>query len=119
MDEAERCGQIAYIYMSKIIIKGTPIELKRLPVVSPAGTRRVSVDSEDPPKGLMAFKKLPFVRDATLVESEIHLLIDEKTSDAEVSKVLTEVGLTASDIRHIEPSLEDVFVTVTQSLEKE
>jgi ABC-type multidrug transport system ATPase subunit len=119
MDEAERCSQIAYIYMSKIIIKGTPAELKKLPEVSPQGTRRVSVVTQDPPKALMALKKLPFVRDATLVESEVHLLIDTDTSDEEVEKAVSSAGLTASEVRHIEPSLEDVFVTVTRSLEQE
>jgi ABC-type multidrug transport system ATPase subunit len=118
MDEAERCSQIAYIYASKIIIKGTPVELKKLPEVSPQGTRRVSVATEDAPRGLMALKKLAFVRDATLVESEIHLLIDNETSDELISKSMSSAGLTTSDIRHIEPSLEDVFVTVTRSLEK-
>jgi len=119
MDEAERCSQIAYIYMSKIIIRGTPSELKRLPQVSPEGTRRLAIETEDPPRVLMGLKKLPFVRDATLAESEIHLLIDKETSDEDVSKAVSAGGQTASGFRNIEPSLEDVFVAVTKSLEQQ
>lgn len=114
MDEAERCSDIAYIYMSKLMVRGTPSELKRLPEVSPKGTRRVSVASDSPPMALKALKGLPFVRDATLVESEIHLLIDENATDGEISKATP-----VHEIRPIEPSLEDVFVTLTRALEKQ
>jgi ABC-2 type transport system ATP-binding protein len=67
----------------------------------------------------MALKHLPFVRDATLVESDVHLLIDEQASDADVSKAVSAAGLASSEIRHIEPSLEDVFVTLTRSFANE
>jgi ABC-type multidrug transport system ATPase subunit len=113
MDEAERCSQIAYIYMSKLMVKGTPSELKRLPEVSPKGTRRLAVSTDNPPIALKALKGQPFVRDATLVESDVHLLVDEQTTEDQVRKVKE---LQANEIRPIEPSLEDVFVTLTRSL---
>src|SRR5207253_2901680 len=70
MDEAERCNEIAYIYLSKLMVKGTPAELKELPEVRPAGTRRVAVSTSHAPLGLAALKKQPWALDATLVESE-------------------------------------------------
>jgi len=118
MDEAERCSQIAYIYMARIMVTGTPGELKRLPEVTPAGTRRVSVAAESPALALRALKSLPFVLDATLVEAEIHLLIDVNTPDSEISRAMTAAHLETEGIRPIEPSLEDVFVALTQNLEK-
>ena len=118
MDEAERCSQVAYIYMSRIMVKGTPTELKQLPEVSPVGTKRVSVAVEHPPLALKALKRLPFVRDATLVEAEIHLLMDEDAPESEIVRAMAAAQLTAQGIRPIEPSLEDVFVTLTRNLEK-
>ncbi len=119
MDEAERCSQVAYIYLSKLMVNGTPTELKRLPAVSPEGTRRVAVGTEHPPQALMALKGLPFVRDATLVEADIHLMIDQDTRDEEITKALEAASIPVLEIRSIEPSLEDVFVTLTRSLQKQ
>ncbi|MDR3689865.1 MAG: ABC transporter ATP-binding protein [Fimbriimonas sp.] len=118
MDEAERCSEIGYIYLSKLILKGTPAELKRLPQVIPPGTRRVAVMTDNPSLGLRTLKRLSFVRDATLVEAEVHLLMESATSDAEVIEALMKEGLPAHGLREIGPSLEDVFVTVTRSLEQ-
>src|SRR5438309_7894354 len=44
MDEAERCAAVAYLYMSKLMVSGRPAELKQLPEVTPAGTRRVQAE---------------------------------------------------------------------------
>jgi len=71
MDEAERCNEIAYIYLSRLMVRGTPAELKALPEVSPAGTRRIAVAAPRPPNALVALKKQPFALDATLVEAEM------------------------------------------------
>lgn len=116
MDEAERCNEIAYIYLSKLMVKGTPNELKALPEVSPEGTRRISVATAQPARALAALKKQPFSLDATLVEAEIHLLMPTATSDEEVVRTLAAQGITDAETRPIEPSLEDVFVTLTRSL---
>lgn len=119
MDEAERCSDIGYIYLSKLILKGSPAELKRLPQVSPEGTRRISVETDNPSVALRTLKVLNFVRDATLVEAEVHLLIEADAPDKAVGEALRSVGLPSHDPRPIEPSLEDVFVTVTRSLNQE
>ncbi|HLV78884.1 MAG TPA: ABC transporter ATP-binding protein, partial [Chthonomonadaceae bacterium] len=77
MDEAERCNEIAYIYLSRLMVQGTPNTLKALPEVSPAGTRRIAVATAQPAQALVLLKRQPFALDATLVEAEIHLLLPE------------------------------------------
>jgi len=116
MDEAERCDDIAYIYLSRLMVKGTPSELKELPDVSPLGTRRISVASARPSLALAALKDQPFALDATLVESEVHLMMPAETMDETVLRALKERGVEGKGIRSIEPSLEDVFVTLTRKL---
>ncbi len=119
MDEAERCDRIAYIYLSKLMVLGTPNELKALPDVRPTGTRRVAVSSDRPPAALAVLKRQKYALDATLVESEVHLLMPENTREDDILQALKAEGLPESKIRPIEPSLEDVFVTLTRKLAKE
>ena len=118
MDEAERCDEIAYIYQAKLMVRGTPNELKALPEVSPEKTRRVAVASPRPPLALAALKNETFSLDATLVESEVHLLMPTDTRDEEVLASLKRANVESSGIRPIDPSLEDVFVTLTRRLSK-
>ena len=101
------------------MVKGTPGELKALPEVRPEGTRRVAVESMQPPQALRTLKELPFTLDATLVESEVHLLIKESTADSEILQALDSSRIKGASIRPIEPSLEDVFVTLTRRLQKQ
>lgn len=116
MDEAERCDDIAYIYLSKLMVRGTPRELKAIPEVTPEHTRRVAVACEFPALALAALRKLPNALDATLVESEVHLMMPDATTDDEILGAMQAAGLTSHGLRPIEPSLEDVFVTLTRSL---
>lgn len=116
MDEAERCNEIGYIYLGRLLVQGTPNELKALPEVSPPGTRRIAVATAQPARALMALKSQRFALDATLVEAEIHLLLPVETGDGDVLDALRKDRIDDASIRPIEPSLEDVFVTLTRRM---
>lgn len=118
MDEAERCNMIGYIYHSKLILIGTPGELKALPEVSPVGTHRVAIASPTPSQSLAILKRQPYTLDATLVEAEIHMLISDEISDSTILDELKREGITDTASRPISPSLEDVFVTLTRRLQR-
>lgn len=116
MDEAERCNEIAYIYLAKLMVHGTPNQLKALPEVRPEGTRRVSVATARPAPALAVMRHEPYALDATLVESEVHLLIHSEVNDDEIVRRAHDAGFPEATVRDIDPSLEDVFVTLTRSL---
>jgi ABC-type multidrug transport system ATPase subunit len=113
MDEAERCSHVGYIHMSKLIVCGEPDELKQLSVVNPPNARRIDVTCDHVTVGLQALRKLPVVRAATVFGQSMHLLIDKNTSDELIRSELAKVGIPQADIRPIAPSLEDVFVALT------
>jgi ABC-type multidrug transport system ATPase subunit len=114
MDEAERCSHVGYIHLSKLIVCGVPDDLKQLPEVNPPGTRRLDITCEHVTTGLQAVRRLPGVRSATVFGQSMHLLVDRSLSESELVEVLRRAGIAAVDIRPIAPSLEDVFVALTE-----
>jgi len=112
MDEAERCGVVGYIQNSRWVVCGRPADLKRLPQVTPPGTRRLEVTSPEPTAALGRLRRVEGVRDATLFGQAIHVLVDDSVSE---ERLCAEAPATGT--RAIDPTLEDVFVTLAQSQE--
>lgn len=117
MDEAERCSHVGYIYLSKLVVCGEPDELKKLPSVNPPGTRRIDVTCDHVTRGLQVLRRLPGVNSATVFGQSMHLLVTEGTPDNLLRAELAKAGIPDADIRPIAPSLEDVFVTLTEQQE--
>jgi ABC-type multidrug transport system ATPase subunit len=114
MDEAERCGEVGYLYLSKLLVSGTPDELKELPAVNRADTRRLEIDTGRPAQTLAWLQLQPFSPTATVFGRAVHAVIDRRITDAELAERLAHAGFAGATLREIEPSLEDVFVTLTR-----
>jgi len=114
MDEAERCDHVGYIYMSKLIVCGEPDELKKLPEVSPPGTRRLDVTCDHVTVALKAAHDIKGVRSATVFGQSMHLLVDNEVRPDQIEAALRSAGIGQIDIHEIGPSLEDVFVTLSE-----
>ena len=119
MDEAERCTDVGYIYMSRLIVCGRPDQLKQLPEVTPAGTRRWEFEAPAPAESLSRLRGVDGVLDATLFGQMIHVLVADQLSP---ERLLQAIGLqdnaeATSTIREITPTLEDVFVTLSHAAE--
>jgi ABC-type multidrug transport system ATPase subunit len=119
MDEAERCDHVGYIYMSKLIVCGEPDELKHMPEVSPPGTKRLDVTCDHITTALQTVRQLEGVRTATVFGQSMHLLVDENVTPDKIDNRLREVGITHAEIHEIGPSLEDVFVTLSEQHARE
>ena len=113
MDEAERCSHVGYIYMARLIVCGEPDDLKRMPEVNPPGTRRLDITCDHVTTGLQAMRQLPGVENATVFGQSMHLLVRESLSEAQIAEKLRGVGISNPEIHEIGPSLEDVFVSLT------
>jgi ABC-type multidrug transport system ATPase subunit len=115
MDEAERCGSVAYLYLSKLIVSGHPQALKRLPEVTPPGMRRVEAECREGVAMLMtSARTLPYVRASTIFGTSLHLLVDESVSNERIDTDLEAFGISSVVVRDIAPTLEDVFVRLTE-----
>ena len=120
MDEAERCGTVAYLFMSKLIVSGRPEELKKLPEVTPQGTRRVEAVASEAIATLLAnAKTLPYIRACTIFGTSLHLLIDAGVTNEKVEHDLEAFGIGDIKVHDIDASLEDVFVRLTETKGRE
>lgn len=113
MDEAERCSHVAYIYYGKLIADGTPNSLRELPDVQPPGTIRVEITTPEVTRALRFARALPGIRSATIFGQSIHALIDDHFDLGDLREQLLKSGIAVAEIRPLAPSLEDVFVELT------
>jgi ABC-2 type transport system ATP-binding protein len=107
MDEAERCNRVAYIYLGDLLTIGTPDELKKLPDITPPGAKRLEIIGPNTSAVLEALRTHPGVREATIFGQAIHALVDD-------DRTVQDLGLDGMSVQDTEPSLEDVFVTLSR-----
>ena len=113
MDEAERCSHIGYIYFSKLIVYGTPAELKLLPDVTPEGAERLEVRVPGVAAAMRTLNTFDYVLDATIFADTLHVL----TAQGSARRLIADLGsggFPGAEAKPIPATLEDVFVTLTR-----
>jgi ABC-2 type transport system ATP-binding protein len=110
LDEAERCGRIALLHQGRLLATGRPEEVKRLMRGS-----ILEIQTPEPRRAAARLRELD-VLSVGLFGDRVHIVTrspDETAAAAE--KLLAGSGIELRLVRQIEPSLEDVFVSVLDS----
>ncbi|HMD02273.1 MAG TPA: ABC transporter ATP-binding protein, partial [Candidatus Baltobacteraceae bacterium] len=115
MDEAERCSSLAYIFEGKLIASGSPAEISALRSVTPSGTVRYAVASDDVMAVFRRLHDVSTVREATIFGRDIHVVVDASTSADTLAR---DLDVEPSRVTPIAPSLEDAFVALTREHER-
>jgi ABC-type multidrug transport system ATPase subunit len=115
MDEAERCSSLAYIFEGKLIASGSPEEISALPSVSPPGTKRYAVTTDDVMSTFRRIHDLADLHEATIFGRDVHVVVDARTTAADVANQLAVVP---GSVVPIAASLEDAFVALTRERER-
>jgi ABC-2 type transport system ATP-binding protein len=109
MDEAEYCNTIGMMYQSQLIAAASPDTLKdELPGLL------VQISCDDPLKGEQVADSLPGVMDAALHGVQLHVSIREEAVFPSLERAFAEAGIHIENHEFIQPSLEDVFITMVE-----
>lgn len=112
MDEAERCNELAYIYLSELLVRGRPDELKNDPRVTPPGTRWLEGIVERPAELIPQLIATAGLDNVTIFGNTLHMRAHESISDEQICR---QCGV---QFQPGAPTLEDVFVMLTLEAER-
>jgi ABC-2 type transport system ATP-binding protein len=108
LDEAERCNRVAMIHRGKLLGCGTPEEIKRM-----MGAAILEVRTPQPRAATALLREGLGAASVGMFGDRVHVVSrDPQRAEQEVRTILQAAGLPLTSLRPIEPSLEDVFVSV-------
>lgn len=110
MDEAEYCNTVGMMYQGQLIANASPEDLKsNLPGML------FQIDCEKPIEAEAILDEVPEVIDSSVHGVLVHAVIKKKRDQAHVENALKQAGIAVRRMEEIEPSLEDVFITMVES----
>ena len=111
LDEAEHCHRIAIIQAGKLAALGSIDELKQIF----AGRPIFEIHASNPVEAMRALERMPEVEKTSIFGTAVHAVLRSTTTDAgAIASQLEAAGLPSSYIDPVEPSLEDVFLDVSE-----
>lgn len=109
LDEAERCNRVALLNKGKLLACGTPDEVKKLL----RGTI-LEIRTDDPRRAAGVLRS-ELHEQVGIFGDRLHVLTtDPDRTLADATRLMQAAGLPLHGIRPVEPSLEDVFVSVLE-----
>jgi ABC-type multidrug transport system ATPase subunit len=114
MDEAERCHQVAYIFEGRLIACGSSQELRALDSITPDGYRRLEILCDPFMGGYRLLDEHTAVNSVTIFGNALHTIVSNAFSDMQLRRYLQEAGINVVHMAEMSPTLEDVFVSLTQ-----
>ena len=111
MDEAERCSRVGLLGGGKLLAADTPQNIKRLM----RGTV-VEIVCPEIRQAFAVLKKLAEVREVQLFGDRLNVVVDDPEKELPlIEAALAREGIPVLQKRLLPPSLENVFISVTES----
>ena len=110
MEEAEYCNRLLLMNRGRVIAEGAPSVL-RASMAEPI----LEITTDDAPLAVEALTGAPGIIDAAMFGRLVHVVVSEEAGAAtSIRDVLRDAGRTVEDVRTVQPSLEDVFVSLVR-----
>ena len=111
MEEAEYCHRLALMNRGRLIGLDTPAALRRR-VVEPI----LRVRTDHAAGAVEALAGVPGILDAAMFGRSLHVTVEDADAGARaVRRALEQAGRSAHDVHRVDPSLEDVFVSLVRA----
>lgn len=115
MEEAEYCDRLGLIHRGELIAIGSPEDLKTRLMQEDV----LNVQCERPQDAIEMLEVLSSVKEVALFGNGLHVVAsDANTASSEIRTVLVEAGLRIDRIETIQPSMEDVFVSLVEARDR-
>lgn len=116
MDEAENCNRLALIYKGAIVAMDSVLALKTQCMKE----KVLKISVPDSQEWLHNLRHIKGIKEAALFGISIHAIVEDAVSaENSIKKIFMEAGVENYQIEDINPSLEDVFVSVIESYDKQ
>ena len=109
MDEAEYCNNIGMMYQGQLIAHATPDELR-----AQHGGVLFQASTKEPLKAEEILHTIPKVLDASLHGVLLHIRLEKESDLRVVKRRLKTQHIELTDTILIEPSLEDIFISMVE-----
>jgi ABC-2 type transport system ATP-binding protein len=108
LDEAERCDRVGLLDQGRLLATGTPGEIKKM-----MEGRILAIRSSEARQLVGLLAALPISKSVNLFGDTVHLVCqDVQVAENEVRRILANKNISFEQMREIQPSLEDVFVSI-------
>jgi ABC-2 type transport system ATP-binding protein len=107
LDEAERCSRVALLHEGSVIATDTPHALKGL-----IGGITLEIQTGDSRRAASLLRARPDIGSVALYGDRVHVVVAGEGAEERVTSALIAGGVPADGVRAIQPSLENVFMTL-------
>ncbi len=115
MEEAEYCDRLALIYRGNIVALGTPAELKTRIMKD----RILDIQCTDCQDIMEYLSSLPQVREVAVFGAGLHAVVEDvEMAIREIRQELARQGIQEARIEEVLPSMEDVFVSLIEEVDR-
>jgi ABC-2 type transport system ATP-binding protein len=116
MEESEYCDRLGIIYRGELIALGTPRALK----TEHMSEAVLELDCDRPNDAMAAIEALPEVKEVALYGKGLHAVApDAAAATAAIRAALATGGFRLDRLERITPTLEDVFVSLIESRDRQ